>query len=272
MTFLGPRDAAGDRPPTAPPPPRAASPVEDAVRAGRPLVLHVVVPLCSNQQINCGSSVAGRADDLNHNLYWGAAFGARRFFERKNSGWTMVEVTHPGGVVLERAIFRRMAQGNPWNTSGPVEEIVALEAIHGDAIDAAIDHLWHLATEGGRLRFQDGGKTRTESITVVGYAGHNRLMDGKALPLAPARPAPIPSFVLACASEPYFGRALSAAGSTPLVMTTTLMAPEGYLIEAIARGLGENLSASQLRARAVLAYATWQKLTPQQAGAIFAKR
>jgi hypothetical protein len=110
-------------------------------------------------------------------------------------------------------------------------------------------------------------------IGVAGYAGHNRLMDGKKLP--PARPqkgAPVPSFVLACRSEAYFGEALERAGSQPLVTTATLMAPEGYLIDALAQGLGENLGPVELRKRAVAAYAKWQRLTARQAGSVFARR
>ncbi|APR78642.1 Hypothetical protein A7982_03989 [Minicystis rosea] len=241
------------------------------VRAGRPLVVYVVVPLCSNAQIDCGSDIAGRPAGLEHNVYWGAVFGARRFFERKNSGWERVERRRGQGVFLERGIYRRFVSGAPWGRAEDVEEIVVLEAVHGDAIDQAVDHLWRTATGGGRISFQDGERRRDERILVTGYAGHNRLMDGKTLPEARGG-APVPSFVLACKSEPYFGPSLRAAGSSPLVMTSTLMAPEGYLIDAIARGIGERLDPAELRRRAVAAYAKWQKLTPRQAGSVFAKR
>jgi hypothetical protein len=50
------------------------------------------------------------------------------------------------------------------------------------------------------------------------------------------------SFVLACYSENYFAASLRHAGSTPLVTTRALMAPEGYLIHAIVEGLGQNLT------------------------------
>ena len=52
------------------------------IHSGKPLVVHVTVPLCSNTQIDCGSAVAGDPDRLETNLYWGAAFGHRRFFDR----------------------------------------------------------------------------------------------------------------------------------------------------------------------------------------------
>jgi hypothetical protein len=228
------------------------------------------VPLCSNAQIDCGSPIAGRPGDLEHNTYWGAVFGARRFFERKGSGWDRVELTRGGPVFLERAVYRRWV---PRAAGDRVEELVVLQAVHGDAIDKAVDHFFHMAAEGARVAFQDGDRRRDEAVTVAGYAGHNRLMDGKELP-APAQHAraPIPSFVLACESEPYFTPALRSAGSDPLVMTSTLMAPEGYLIDAVARGLGEGLPARELRARAVAAYAKWQRLTPRQAGSVFARR
>ncbi len=241
--------------------------------AGEPLVVYVVVPLCSNAQIDCGSSIAGRPGDLEHNVYWGAVFGARRFLERKGSGWERVEVTRRDPVFLERAIFRRRQPGAPWGRGEPVEELVVLQAVHGDSIDEAVDHWWSVATRGDRIAFTDGDRARTVKISAVGYAGHNRLMDGKTLPpAATAGRAPVPSFVLACRSEPYFGEALEKAGSRPLVTTSTLMAPEGYLIDALAQGLGERLGPAELRRRAVAAYAKWQKLTLAQAGSVFARR
>lgn len=241
------------------------------VQAGRPLVLYVVVPLCSNEQINCGSAIAGRPAGLEHNVYWGASFGARRFFDRRGSGWEQVEITRKDAVFLERAVYRRRVPGAPWGLSAPVEQIVAIQAIHGDAIDTAVDHLYTTAASGGRITFLDGQTRRDERIQIVGYAGHNRMMDGKTLSgPAPGARSPIPSFVLACKSEPYFSPPLTSAGSTPLVMTASLMAPEAYLIDAIARGIGENASPSELRSRAVGAYAKWQNLTPRQASSVFA--
>jgi hypothetical protein len=246
------------------------------IQAGKPLVLLVVVPLCDNALIDCGSPIAGKPRDLEHNVYWGAAFGQRRFFERKNSGWERVEITGPGKEgLLARAVFRRQVSRAGWGgkEGETVEQIVVLEAVDGTAIDAAVARFFGLATGGGRVRFQDGERAREERVQVVGYAGHNRLMDGVALPrvasFAGARA--IPSFVMACASEPYFGEALRKAGSAPLVMTRSLMAPEGYVIEAIARGLGEDLPQSSLRARAVAAYGKWQRISAAAASTIFAR-
>jgi hypothetical protein len=243
------------------------------VAAGRPLVVHVVVALCSNEQIDCGSGIAGRPGDLEHNVYWGAVFGARRFFDRPRGGWTRVGVEHPDEVELERVVHRRMVAGAAWGRAEPVEVLIVLSAIHGASIDAAVDRFWTQATEGGRVTFRDGDQVRSERVSVVGYAGHNRLMDGRALPsITTADRSPIPSFVVACKSDAYFAEALSTAGSSPLITTRALMAPEGYVLDAIARGLAENRSVTEVRARAVDAYATWLRLDRRDASWVFAPR
>ena len=248
------------------------------IRAGRPLVIRVVVPLCSNEQIWCGAGFAGQPGKPATNLYWGAIFGARRFLERKRSVWSRLELSKGDGVVLERAVYRREVAASRWGLSRaePVEQIAVLEAIHGSSIDDAVRRFWQAATRGGDISFHDGGTERSARIHAMGYVGHNRLMDGIVFPPrlpAASNPArPIPSFVLACNSEGYFTRALTSAGSTPLVMTRTLMAPEGYVVDAVLRGLGENASPTELRRRAVRAYAAWQRIPERQAGAVFARR
>jgi hypothetical protein len=96
-------------------------------------------------------------------------------------------------------------------------------------------------------------------------------MDGLELEPIDARPrAALPAFVLACYSEQYFGGRLRRAGAEPLVMTRQLMAPEGYVLEAVLSGVGDGASRSEIRRRAVAAYAKWQKLSSGSAGWIFA--
>ena len=244
------------------------------VKNGKPLVIQVLIPLCSNKQIDCGSVVAGKPGRPETNLYWGAIFGARRMFDRKRSGWTLVEAKTGDDVLLERAVYRRFVSGKKWNRPAGerVEQIVVLQAVHGTSIDRAVRSFWSVATRGGSVTFADDGRSRTERVHVAGYAGHNRLMDGKKLPRTPAKGArsPLPSFVLACYSQAYFAEALRKAGSKPLVMTRALMAPEGYVLDAVVKALGDNASDHEVRARAVRAYAKWQRLRYGTASSIFA--
>lgn len=236
---------------------------------GKPLVIYVVVPLCHRDQIDCGSSAAGAPGDLERNLYWGAIFGARRFFERERSPWTRLGAATADATTPERVAYRRLVDGAPWGAPGrSIEQIVVLQAFHGDAIDRAVDHFFDVATAGGEVALP-GDSPRRERIHAVLYAGHNRMMDGKQLPAPREGGQAIPSVVLACRSEPYFGPSLRAAGSRVLLTTRDLMAPEGYLIDAVAQALGANAPADGVRAAAVESGRRWWKLTPHQASWIF---
>lgn len=243
------------------------------LEAGRPLVVHVTVALCSNDQIDCGSKIAGRPGDLAHNIYWGAIFGARRFLERKGSGFKRISKERVDGVLLERAVYRREVPAKRWSLSrgGKIEQIVILDAVHGSSIDSAVLGFWGKATRGEKLTIEDGERKRELRVQVAGYVGHNRMLDGLRLPNASTPERALPSFVLACYSEQSFGSALETAGSKPLVMTKQLMAPEGYVLHAVLTGIGDGASNKEIRQRTVQAYAKWSKLPLGQASWIFSR-
>lgn len=272
LASLTARPAEADPPPGWGDPSGArtgASGARADVQAGKPLVIYVVVPLCHSDQIDCGDRRAGLPDDLERNLYWGAIFGARRFLGRPGSPWARLGAASGDASVPERVAYRRVVDGAPWGAARPVEQIVVLQAFHGDAIDRAVDHFFDVATSGGKVMIP-GDAPREEAIHAAIYAGHNRLMDGKKLPAPREGGRAVPSAVLACRSEPYWGPALRAAGSPVMLTTRDLMAPEGYLIDAVARALGANASLASVRAAAIASGTQWWRLTPAQVGWIFA--
>jgi hypothetical protein len=250
----------------------SAQEVRASVRRGAPIVVQVVVPLCDKSQIYCGPGL-GNPGSLRTNLYWGALYGVPRFFQRKALGYEALEEQRAPEGVLERRAFRRMVDGAPWGSKRKVELLVVLDAIHGARIDDAVRRFYAAATGGASLTLTDRGRQRRVRVSSAGYAGHNRLMDGLKLPEPAAnREGALPSFVLACYSDKYFSAALERAGATPLVTTTTYMAPEGYVVEATVRALGENLPATEVRAAAARAYAHWQRLDRASAEWIFVPR
>ncbi|MEQ9325198.1 MAG: hypothetical protein RIF41_38890 [Polyangiaceae bacterium] len=240
------------------------------VRAGEPIVVHVTVALCDNAQIACGSGGLGSPGNLRSNLYWGALFGAKRFFDRPEQGWEAIEQRREIGGVLERAVYRRWVDGSRWGRRRRVEQLVVLDAVHGARIDAAVKRFHRMATVGARVGLDDGEQRRNVTVSVAGYAGHNRLMDGLRLPeVEDGDRAPVPSFVLACLSDRFFASSLRQAGSTPVVTTRAFMAPEGYAVEAAARAFGDNRRPKQIRDAVVRAYAKWQRITPRAASRLF---
>lgn len=254
--------------------------VKAALADGAPLVVHVIVPLCHEDQVRCGGGRAGKPRDLERNLYWGAIFGARRFLDRPRSAFERVSVeASPEADVLERVTYRRRVDGAAFGLAGrKVEQLVVLDAFAGDAIDAAVTRFATEATRPSTLRIaraEDAKASDAKPVatSAVVYAGHNRMMDGFVPKLegaaAGAKGAPA-SIVLACETEPYFGPLLRGAGGVPLLTTRALMAPEGYLVDSVAMALGDGATEAALRERVIASGMTWWKLDRAQVGWIFA--
>lgn len=286
LAGLAPRGAHAEPPARVPWTDRYPA-IEADIAAGKPLTLLVVVPLCDSRVIACGGQGAGDPGSLDRNLYWGRAFGVRRYFDETAKQFQRVSRSGAQGSLLEQLVYRRVVPGARWGVAHDVEQLVVLRAIHGRHIDDAVRDFYRFATAGAEASFAEGGVERRVTVHIAGYAGHNRLMDDgvslqriveSASPAATsgtsgtsATSAALPSFVFACRSAPYFSQALRDAGSNPLVMTRDLMAPEGYVIEAMARGLGDRATQPELRQRVVAAYARWQRIPEKTAGTIFAR-
>lgn len=236
-----------------------------------PVTVYVVVALCDNAQIACGSGGLGSPGNLKTNLYWGALYGAKRMLDRPESGWTPVAQTTEVEGVLERAVYRRWIEASG-GEAGPREQLLVLDAFHGAAIDAAVKRFFSVATHGAAVAIDDGDERRTLEIDLAGYAGHNRMMDGLRLPeVTGTERRPVPSFVLACLSDRFFAEPLRAAGSEPLVTTRSYMAPEGYVVEAAARAFGDRASVDEMRAAVIGAYARWQRIGTSRAANVFVR-
>lgn len=243
------------------------------LQAGEPLVVLVEVPLCANSQIHCGGGGAGDPASPTKNLYWGRGFGVRRYFDESARGWHLIARSEGSGTLLEQAVYAREFSAERFGLgTGRVEELLVLRAVHGEAIESAVDNFYEAAARGAHVSFEENGVSRNVRVHVAGYAGHNRLMDGYRLKQSgDAAATGIPAFVIACKSAPYFSAALESIGATPLVMTRDLVAPEGYVIEALANALGENAPIPELRRRVVSAYARWQRIPERVAGTIFTR-
>ena len=82
--------------------------------------------------------------------------------------------------------------------------------------------------------------------------------------------APRSAIVLACASRPYFETRLGEAGSHPLLLTTGLMAPEAYTLDAAIRSWFAGDTAAGVREAAADAYDRYQRCGMAGARKLFA--
>jgi hypothetical protein len=216
-----------------------------------PLVLEVFVPLCDSALIACGTGPAGDPDSLTGNLYWGAAFGAEHFLSRAPGFKVKARTDAPRPGVLRELVLTRA----PKARERAVE--LRLFAYSGREIDRALADF---------LRAASGEST----ADLVVWAGHDRLMDVAPPPVEPRTPGK-PVAVLACSSKDFFGPVLGALHAKPLLLTRTFMAPEAYLLEAVAASVARHgLTPGPMREAAIAAYARYQKISVKAAGTVFA--
>ncbi len=208
---------------------------------GQPVVIHVVVALCdnANQGIVPVPEHLGNGQDPRSNLYWGAASGVRTFLPRA-SGWTKVATTIPEDPhILERLVLvadipRKEAEvpvvlvADAWDGAHIKEAVRSyLEMTAGrDSESVTFNH------EGNQEAVQAGGAAH-----LLAYVGHDGLMDFSLDMPAPSTEGAPPrgAIVLACMSLTFFHDHLEAAGAHSLLLTTGLMAPEAYTLDAAIR-------------------------------------
>lgn len=216
--------------------------------------ISVIVSLVDNisQGIVPVPAKIGNGDDPRNNLYWGAAYGVKTFLS-KADGWKNLGCEKDiNETILERCQFS-------WKD----QLTVTADAYRGSRIDQAmLDFMQQAATPSDAAQRE-----------MVVFIGHDGLMDEQNQPIIKRFPKHAehdkPAVVLACLSDEFFSGHLLAAGSKPVVTTFSFMAPEAYVLEAIARGFATQASEAELRSSAGLAYAKYQRISAKAGKSVF---
>jgi hypothetical protein len=238
--------------------------------AGRPLVAHVVVALCDNvhQGIVPVPAMLGDGANPKTNLYWGAMYGVRGWFQRARQ-WKAITVSPSRDArVLERVLYR----GEISRDGRRGEIYVLAEAWKGESIADAIRYFLEInrGEHVEKLRVADRELEIGGRAHLMAFIGHNGLMDFEPpmLPRSPVQASPHASVVLACISDSYF-TPLLREHSAPLLMTPGLMAPEAYTLDAALTAWFAGQSGEDVRKSAAAAYARYQKTSERAASRLF---
>ena len=216
--------------------------------------IHVLVALCDNvnQGIVPVPAKLGHGDKPGDNLYWGAQYGVKTYFEQSPAWQRLGIVRNPAEGILERVIFKHKTTG----------AFLVADAYQGSSIKNTLIDFFNAAA-GNDSEWISSGKT---SIPIKGaadlavYVGHNGLMDFDLEEIkAQKNSKPREVMILACFSRSYFLPQLKKLGCRPLLLTTGLMAPEAYTLEAALSGWLNRESPKQIRDRAARAYHAFQK-------------
>jgi hypothetical protein len=248
----------------------AARRMDADLAAGRPLVAHVVVALVDNQHQGIVPVPAALGDGTrpSANLYWGAMYGVRTWF-RRSADWKALPISASTNArVLDRALFRREVVRD----GRRAEVYLVAEAWKGENIRDALHYFLEMDRGLHRqaVSLPDKHIEAGGSAHVVVFIGHNGLMefDPPALASSPARAPAHAGIVLACMSDSYFSALLREQGA-PLLMTTGLMAPEAYTLDAALTRWFSGGDAAAVRTSAAQAYARHQKVSERAALRLF---
>ena len=249
---------------TNPSPPQAA----EARPQNTPRIIHVLVALCDNEHQGIVPVPArlGNGEDLERNLYWGAAYGVRSFFI-KSADWKLVGQTqNPAPAVLQRCIFKSKTAG----------VYLVADAYRGAEIKKAIVDFFDYVSGGSVDAIETADSAKHPSISAGGaadlivFVGHNGLMDFNLQTYPTQKDGKRRgAIILCCASKSYFSAPLLRAGADPILWTNGLMAPEAYVLKAALDGWIAKESGERIRSRAAEAYNRYQRCGLKAARGLF---
>jgi hypothetical protein len=230
-------------------------------------VAYVIVALCDNvnQGIVPVAPALGNGDDPQRNLYWGARFGVKTFFNASRDWRLVADIRDPAPKILERLVYKHKRE----------EAYMVADAYRGAEIKQATADFLNVASGNSNPTFAVGdrayGLSHGAASHLVAYVGHDGLMDFQ-LSYMPKRRDDVrrDTLILACISKKYFAAALRETGASPLLWTTNLMAPEAYVLNAGLDGWLAGEGGEAVRARAAKAYDSYQRCGLKAARNLFA--
>ncbi len=217
--------------------------------------IHVFVALCDNQfqGIVPVPEKIGNGKDPKLNLYWGAGYGVKTFFNLKTKDWQLVkQIKSANPFILDRVLFKHIKN----------DVYLLADAYDGEQIKHCIEAFLkasnaqesiEINVKNKKLRF--GGDS-----DLLTYIGHNGLMDFDVdVSYKNVTTKKKDVMILGCFSMAYFTPEIRKASANPVLWTIHLMAPEAYTLKAAIDGWMNNESASQVSERAAQAYNKYQK-------------
>lgn len=227
--------------------------------------IHVFVALCDNenQGIIPVPKSLGNGQDAKSNLYWGAMYGIKSFFRYKSENWEYIKsYGRLNSVVIERIVFKHKRE----------DIYLIADAYDGAFIKKCTEDFLLASNAQGKQTIELEGKSIGigGNADLLAYIGHDGLMEFEVdLNYVSTSSNPKETIILACISRDYFSEEIKAAGATPLLWTTGLMAPEAYSLEAALEGWVNAESNLEVKERAAQAYHKYQKCDIKGARGLF---
>jgi len=220
------------------------------IQRKEPLVVHVFVPLCDNenQGIVPVNKQLGDGMNLQTNLYWGAGYGFRSYFKLKTD-WKLQTKDSLQDPVLERVCFSKTMHNG-------TKLVMVGDAYRGDRMKQSLHHYFASLAGQRRDSISIGGKTLqiASGADLLVFSGHDGLMDDTVKVYKSIDGKPRDAMIIACYSGRFFQKHLKHCGGYPLITTTGLLAPEAYVMHAAIEAWALQKSDTEIRYAAGDAY------------------
>ncbi|WP_124979186.1 hypothetical protein [Nonlabens xiamenensis] len=219
-----------------------------------PKAIHIFVALCDNkyQGIAPVPESIGNGQQASTNLYWGAGYGLKTFFNRSKDWQLLKTYSQVDSLILERLIFKHKSS-NTYLLADAYDGRYIQQTLTDFVEAAAGRNGFELTVNKNMLCF--GG-----DANLIGYVGHNGLMEVEITGAFEALPDNrTDAIVLACYGKQYFDQLFVQTNARPLLWTTHLMAPEAYTLEAALSAWIKESTPDQVAEAAAQAYNKYQK-------------
>ena len=238
--------------------------VED-LRAGRPLVVQVHVPLCDNDVLACGNARLGDGDRPEGNLYWSTSEGVLGWLPRH--GWKQALDADGAAIgepdVLDLRVWRRdLPTPAAWRRAGvgpTIRIYLVTQAWRGERIARAFAR-WVDDLNGAThvsLRLSDGTLLAAGGdAQLVAWVGHNHLMDVERFDWAGAAARadgrPRGAIAIACHTAAYMRNDVPGA---PLLLTRDFLYANAAALEGAVLAFAAGGDYTAIRRGAAAGYA-----------------
>lgn len=231
--------------------------LQSKIKAKEALYIHVFVPLCDNehQGIVPVNQTLGDGFNPKSNLYWGALYGVKTHL-KKHVDWKLIhseEKPNNDEIILERIVFEKSQNGQ--------KIYLVADAYRGDKMkDCLLDYMNSLAgisKENIAVHSIEIGIHGNADLLI--FNGHNGLMDMTIPIIENKNGVKKDAIAIACASHGFFTPQLEYSGGYPLMMTTNLLAPEAYVLEAVVSEWAKGSDGVAVADAAGRAYDKYQK-------------
>lgn len=228
------------------------SKLQTKIDNNEPLNVHVLVPLCDNENQGIVPTTKSLGDgfSLRTNLYWATSHGMKRYFKELKD-WKLLQssVFDLDTVVLERVTFKKIF-------SNGANVILTMDAYRGDKIEDCLkDFFSSLAGElKDTLILEKDTVLLHSNADLMVYNGHNGLMDVWVDTTVNVDGDERDAVVIACSSMYYFNARLNYLKAYPLVMTTNLLYPGAFVVEEVVNNWALQKSNELIRQSAGDAY------------------